>query len=450
MVSLQKTVASQLRGLPPLHLNSLTTENLALYFQNSWELYERLFSSLKEEAYFQAPDPLRHPLIFYFSHTAAFYVNKLKISGALKTGINEHFEQIFAKGVDPVQAKELKKEKIKWPTIEAVQQYRVTVHQLLLEMIQNIDLRHDDSKKHPLWAFLMGIAHERIHFETSSVLIHQLPIEHLNHPTGWHYAPTEGGILTDNILEVSGRDIILGKKDFSKFGWDNEYGSIKVTVPDFLAAQNMVTNKQFHEFLSEGGYDNKNFWSKEGFLWKQQTNTKQPKFWVDCEGTFFYRALFDLLPLPEQWPVEINFYEAEAYSHWKGEGWRVMREPEYRCISEEATLSSDQLFSGEFANINLQYFSPSPVGLFSDGDPTLFNDVSGNLWEWIDTDFHALPGFKTHDFYPEFSTPYFDKHHIMMLGGSWATTGSSALPDYRLWFRRNFFQHAGFRIVRSV
>ena len=35
----------------------------------------------------------------------------------------------------------------------------------------------------------MGIDHERIHIETSSVLIRQLPIQMVNRPMGWVIAP---------------------------------------------------------------------------------------------------------------------------------------------------------------------------------------------------------------------------------------------------------------------
>jgi hypothetical protein len=38
---------------------------------------------------------------------------------------------------------------------------------------------------------MMGISHEHIHFETSTVLIRQYPIEMVTKPNGWIYAPFE-------------------------------------------------------------------------------------------------------------------------------------------------------------------------------------------------------------------------------------------------------------------
>lgn len=39
----------------------------------------------------------------------------------------------------------------------------------------------------------MGMEHERIHLETSSVLIRQLPVEMVEQPRGWAYAPLSSG-----------------------------------------------------------------------------------------------------------------------------------------------------------------------------------------------------------------------------------------------------------------
>ena len=72
------------------------------YFNDTWNLYEELFSAIqKDESYYMSPDPLRNPLIFYYGHTAAFYINKLVLSGLIHEGVNEHYEYVFAKGVDP-------------------------------------------------------------------------------------------------------------------------------------------------------------------------------------------------------------------------------------------------------------------------------------------------------------------------------------------------------------
>lgn len=45
----------------------------------------------------------------------------------------------------------------------------------------------------PQWGLLMGMEHERIHLETSSVLIRQLPVDLVTKPEGWVYGPVKAG-----------------------------------------------------------------------------------------------------------------------------------------------------------------------------------------------------------------------------------------------------------------
>jgi len=46
-------------------------EEIRQYFHQTYDDYESLFTCLKnDEAYYARPEPLRHPLIFYFGHTA--------------------------------------------------------------------------------------------------------------------------------------------------------------------------------------------------------------------------------------------------------------------------------------------------------------------------------------------------------------------------------------------
>jgi len=58
------------------------------YFLETYAVYEKLFELLKDRAYYIRAEPLRHPLIFYFGHTATLYVNKLLDHGTIKHRIN--------------------------------------------------------------------------------------------------------------------------------------------------------------------------------------------------------------------------------------------------------------------------------------------------------------------------------------------------------------------------
>ena len=76
-------------------------EEIKKQFLQTYELDEKLFDLLKDkESLYQQPNRLRHPLIFYFGHTATFFINKLALANIIKKRVNPRFESIFAIGVD--------------------------------------------------------------------------------------------------------------------------------------------------------------------------------------------------------------------------------------------------------------------------------------------------------------------------------------------------------------
>jgi hypothetical protein len=91
-------------SLPQLRLDS-SREDILNYFHNSWALTEVLFSGLANEAAFyrQPYHKLRHPLIFYYGHPVALYINKLRIAGLIDKPLNAEFEALFEAGVDEMR-----------------------------------------------------------------------------------------------------------------------------------------------------------------------------------------------------------------------------------------------------------------------------------------------------------------------------------------------------------
>src|SRR3954452_22086429 len=147
-------------------------ERILEYFHQTFDRYERLYQLLaNDEAYFVRPNPLRHPLIFYFGHTATFFVNKLLLAGLVTERINPRFESMFAVGVDEMSWDDLSETSYAWPSVSEVRAYRAEVRALVDGVIRNAPLTAPIGWAHPWWAIVMAIEHERIHLETSSVLI---------------------------------------------------------------------------------------------------------------------------------------------------------------------------------------------------------------------------------------------------------------------------------------
>ncbi len=128
---------------------------------------------------------MRHPLIFYFGHTATFFINKLVLSKAINERINPKIESLFAIGVDEMSWDDLNDENYDWPKVEEVRQYRNQVRTLVCDLIDTMSFSMPIDWESPMWPVVMGIEHERIHLETSSVLIRQLPIASVRPSPEW-------------------------------------------------------------------------------------------------------------------------------------------------------------------------------------------------------------------------------------------------------------------------
>ena len=424
------------------------------YFHETFDVYEKLFEPLRsEDAYTARADPLRHPLIFYLGHTAVFFINKLVLARLLDKHINPAFESMFAVGVDEMSWDDLDDAHYDWPTSAAVLEYRKKVRQKIDEMILHMPLTLPISWDNPFWIIMMGIEHERIHLETSSVLIRQLPLELISPHSEWQICEERGEVPENSLLPVSEGKVVMGKeKEHPLYGWDNEYGHYEADVRAFKTSKFLVSNSEFLAFVNDGGYQDEQWWTEEGWKWAQYKKAEHPLFWVEGEnGSYRYRAMLEIIEMPWNWPVEVNYLEAKAFCNWKSKKTaktiRLLTEEEwYRLL--DYTDTKDQLdWQQAPGNINLEYYASScPVDRFKFGD---FYDLLGNVWQWTEIPISGFSGFEVHPLYDDFSTPTFDTKHNLIKGGSWISTGNEATRHSRYAFRRHFFQHAGFRYVES-
>jgi 5-histidylcysteine sulfoxide synthase len=440
--------------MQPPNLHRCDRPEILAYFQRAWQIEDSLMKSLvNPETFYTNPDPLRNLLIFYLGHSAVFYINKLVKVGLLDQRLNPDFERLFEIGVDPEKPEEIANifDNLRQAEVTAVWQYRDQVYNAISELINNLkNIALPINPEHPLWALMMAIEHQYIHIETSSMLIRQLPVDQLQRPESWQYAPANGYTTANEMIEIKGGEVRLGKpQDSNIYGWDIEYGDRTVNVATFQASKYLITNAEFLDFVKDGGYDNQAYWHEQSWAWKVENQIKHPKFWIPDADSYKYRAMFDEIAMPFEFPVEVNHYEAIAYCRWKGNHTRLMSEAEWYLAtygSFELAQAADS--QAENYNLNLKFASPNPVGYLpqAKSDVGLY-DLRGNVWEWLSDHLTPLTGYKPHYLYENYSAPYFDTKHNMMAGGSWITSGTEAERYYRNWFRPNFYQHAGFRVA---
>lgn len=466
-----------LHSLPLLNLDICTRADVLAAFNNGWTLTELLFQCLKDEStYVRSPyHQLRHPPIFYYGHPAVLYWNKLRLSGLVHGSIDLYLEKVLETGVDEMSWDDMSKNEMAWPSVAQVHAYRKKVYDKIVELIQTHPALDEKSTSRnlgpssPLWALFMGIEHDNIHLETSSVLFRELPLNLVERPRFFPDLHPSASINTKpnatplSWVQVAAQSVTVGKsKNTPSYGWDNEYGSSSFNLKSFSASETLISNAQFYPFVQSLAYVNDKYWTAEGARWRKFRNSKRPCFWVahGPEGLHDYklRTLFNLIDMPWDWPAEVNFHEAQAYSKWLSEKdnskvqYRLLSEAEHHALRDQASdevLQTSRLALKNFkANFNLQFSSPWPVQTQAKNSKG-FKDVFGNVWQWLEDHFHPLEGFELHPLYDDFSQPCFDGNHQMIMGGSFISCGHEASVYARFHFRPHFFQHAGFRLAYS-
>ncbi len=429
-------------------------EEIRRYFHDTCDVYEKLFEVLAaDEGYYRRADPLRHPLIFYLGHTAVFFMNKLLLAKVVAERVDPRLESLFAIGVDEMSWDDLDGGQYDWPPVADVWAYRRRVRAVVDQAISDLPLSLPIGWADPFWVILMGIEHERIHLETSSVLIRHLPLALVRPHPDWPVCDRRGPAPENSLSDVTGGRVHLGKpREHALYGWDNEYGHLTADVPAFRAARFLVSNGEYRAFIEAGGYGERRWWTDEGWAWREYEKAEHPRFWVaDDRGTWRLRCMVQEIAMPWNWPVEVNQLEAHAFCAWKaaatGKPLRLPTEEEWYRLLAVSGLPDQPDWESEPGNLNLAHFASScPVDMFVHGG---FGDVVGNVWQHTETPITGFPGFAVHPLYDDFSTPTFDAKHNLIKGGSWISTGNEATHDSRYAFRRHFYQHAGLRYIET-
>ncbi len=472
----------EIRGLPLPDLSLCGREEVLDYFDNAWTLHEVLFAGLQgAEAFYRPPDHnLRHPMIFYYGHTTALYVNKLRVAGLLDAAIDPYLEQVMEMGVDENSWDDMSKNDMVWPSVAEVKDYRAEVYRTVVEIIERTpfapELGRPVTMDDQAWALLLAVEHDRIHLETSSVLIREMRARLVERPAAWPAPsplrrttatgkPSPGSVPDNAMVTIPGRTAKLGKPEsFPSYGWDSAYGTRTQDLPDFDVSRSLISNGEFHAFVADGGYRRPELWSAEGEAWRRFRNTKWPRFWVPTGPTglhtFRLRTLFDEIDMPWDWPAVVNFHEAKAFAAWKsgqdGRAYRLPTEPEYflmRDLPDRPGVGDDVIMrrDGEQLreqgiNLGLAWGSEGPVDL----SPTTsqgVHDPGGNLWTWSEDTFNPLDGFTPHPYYEDFSVPSYGGQHQLILGGAYISTGELGSIWARHFYRPHFLQQAGIRLV---
>jgi gamma-glutamyl hercynylcysteine S-oxide synthase len=421
---------------------------------------QMLFDVLADDAYYSQPIDLRHPIVFYEGHLPAFSFNTLVKKGLGLPSVDPALEALFARGIDPDEAAagKARGDRSPWPSRAEVRAFAAEADRRVVDAIANRDV---EQAGHPLLdraeAAFAIVEHEAMHQETLLYMWHRLAFERKHRPAAYQPRPEGAAPRREWIQIPAGRATLGVDRGSIPFAWDNELPAHGADVAAFAIERHDVTNARFLEFVEAGGYDEERWWRPDDWRWIRTDNISHPLFWERHGGRWFWRGMFDLIPLPPAWPVYVSCAEASAFARWSDA--RLPTEAEFQRAAFGTPEGAERRHpwgDGEPSHargvFDFSSWDPEAAGSHPDGASAWgVEDLVGNGWEWTSTTFAPFPDFRPMASYPEYSADFFDGEHFVIKGASPATARELLRPTFRNWFRARYpYVYATFRCAADA
>ena len=416
---------------------------------------DSLFQIVKAGGMYERPIAERHRIIFYLGHLEAFDWNMIAQYAFGMRSFHPTFDKLFDFGIDPVHGQLPQDAAKDWPSINEILAYNSRVRKSVDQLLDTAVFSSLNPVLDRGLIFHVAIEHRLMHAETLAYMFNFLPYElKVAAPVA---VPDSHSIVQNRQVEIPPGRATLGLKRSpeSPFGWDNEFEQQILDVPAFSIDAYSVTNRDFLQFINEGGYQQRSLWTEQAWEWISTDSITHPKFLISRDDRLFFRAMFSEVPLPLEWPVYVSHAEASAYARWIGKV--LPTEAQYHRAAfgtpdgERWYPWGDAAPRPEHGNFDFRQWTPVPVGSFARGDSAFgISDLMGNGWEWTSTVFHQFPGFERFPFYPGYSADFFGGNHFVMKGASPRTSAVLLRRTFRNWFQPYYPNiYAKFRCVEN-
>ena len=389
-----------------------TKRELAAALNCAREATLRLVEPVDDEQMVAQVSPIMSPLVWDLAHIGWFEELWLIRRIAIDEPLLEGFDDVY----DAFRHPRGQRSRLPILTPPEARAYLESVRRRALRVLEDVPL--EDS--HPLrGAYVYGLVlqHELQHQET---ILQTLQLSGVAYAT-----PPHDDLQTpprpEDVLVPAG-PLTLGTNK-EPWAYDNEKPARVVDLPAFWVERHPVTNGRFAEFVEDGGYRKRRYWSDDGWQWLREERVQAPLYWQRGSGGWVRRRLGRSEPVPPAEPVQhISFYEAEAVAAWAGK--RLPTEAEWESAAQGADSDGD-------GNLGRESFGPLPVARRATSWVGC-ECVLGDVWEWTSSAFTGYPGFTAFP-YAEYSEVFFGDEHRVLRGGSWATDPLVARMTFRNW-----------------
>ena len=335
------------------------------------------------------------------------------------------------------------------PTTNEIFQYFNTINQKVEKFIETHEL-NDQEKK----LIITGFHHECQHQE--------LLVYDLQHLLAEQYLPVRKNkkSIQENkqkeFVKIKGGIFEMGYNG-KEFSYDIELPEHKTYLEDYEIGIFPITNREYLEFMNDGGYETYKYWLSDGWEKVKSNNWKSPMYWEKIDDEWYVRDFLGIRKINPNEPVcHVSFYEAAAYCKWADK--RLPTEAEWEkaaCWNEtkqEKTIFPWGNNSPTEENCNLlesYHWGCTEIGTYPSGkSPSGCEQMIGDVWEWTSSEFVGYPGFKSG--FDEYNDKWFTNQKVLR-GGSFGTPKMSIRGSYRNFFRLDErWLFSGFRCVENI
>lgn len=221
------------------------------------------------------------------------------------------------------------------------------------------------------------------------------------------------------------------------FGFDNELPRHATLLRPYRLANRLTTNREYVEFMQDGGYKRPELWLSDGWDTVLQQGWEAPLYWErDGDAWQLFTASGTHLVALDEPVCHVSYYEADAFARWAGA--RLPLESEWEHAASSLPIE------GNFADS--RNFAPQ-VAQQTNGLSQLF----GDLWEWSSSPYVGYPGFRPAPGAVGEYNGKFMCNQFVLRGGSCATPQSHIRASYRNFFPPHVrWQFTGIRLAADA
>ena len=255
------------------------------------------------------------------------------------------------------------------PPIADIYEYRSYIDSHITKLFTEFPETLTDEFKE---LFELGLQHEQQHQELLVTDIKYIlstnPLAPAYLPACEYPADQEESLPEPEYLPVKAGLYSIGYSG-NGFCFDNELGVHQVWLDDFSFRDQLVTNREYLQFMEAAGYQQFKYWLHEGFELVKQEKWEAPLYWTKQKDTWYRFTMHGLQPVNLDAPVtHISFYEADAFANWAGK--RLLTEAEWEVAAQQYAVSP---ISGNFLEDHL--YDPLPANQISST-----NQLLGDVW----------------------------------------------------------------------